>query len=195
MKRLTVKYAGVCRKCGADLPKGADAVWERRVGLFCVACAPADREEIRVYRQEGADRQAERLESWADKRRTKAAELDKRNEPFRGDIAFHTQPGRIIERERYHKRTEKMWEHASKARDMEKHATRLRRGVRVAGDAARRRAKMRERQDKIISKGSKVLDFCFGKGTVIGVYKKSYRIHWDRLGRAFSRDKTFVRLI
>lgn len=193
MRPITVKYATKCQKCQKKLPKGATAVYERRVGLFCPDCAPTDPEEIRAYRQKAADRKAERLEGWAEKRRDKAKALVVQNEPYHGDTAFHTQPGRIIERERFHRRTERMWDHSSKAQKMEEQARRLRCGVQVKGDAERRRQKAREERDRQISKGSRVSDFCFGLGTVVGVYKKSYRIKFDK-GSTHSRDKSYVKL-
>ena len=73
--------------------------------------------------------------------------------------------------------------------------------MRVKGDAERRRQAEREALDKIIGKGSKVYDFCFGEGVVVGVYKKSYRINFGmskaRPGEDFicSRDKSYVRPI
>lgn len=71
----------------------------------------------RTYR-ERREARAERLQEWADKRAAKAAELERRNEPYRGDIAFATQPGHIPERARVIARTEKAWEHSQKARSM-----------------------------------------------------------------------------
>ena len=64
----------------------------------------------------------------------------------------------------------------------------------MAGDAERRRQAKREALDTLINKGSRVHDFCFGDGEVIGVYKKSYRIKFDR-GLTYARDKSYVKLI
>ena len=52
MRAIIVKYDGECRKCGATLPVGVDAIYERHIGVFCPGCAPTDPEEIRAYRQE-----------------------------------------------------------------------------------------------------------------------------------------------
>ncbi len=41
-KRMKLRYAGVCRLCGSDLPVRADAVYERSTkALRCVEC-PSD---------------------------------------------------------------------------------------------------------------------------------------------------------
>lgn len=45
--------------------------------------------------RERLERKLELRQEWADKRREKARALFKRAEPFRGDIAFNTQPGHI----------------------------------------------------------------------------------------------------
>lgn len=54
---------------------------------------------------------AERRDKWAEKRAVKATALHAQNERFRGDNAFFTQPGRIIERERFYGRSERAYEH------------------------------------------------------------------------------------
>ena len=74
-----------------------------------------------TYR-ERREARAERLREWAAKRDAKAAELHARNEPYRGDIAFNTQPGHIPERARAIARTEKAWEHSTKAAEMARKA-------------------------------------------------------------------------
>lgn len=69
---------------------------------------------------------ADRLEEWSEGRRAKADELHARNEPYRGDIAFNTQPGHIPERARAIRRTEKAWEHERTAADMAERAVGIR---------------------------------------------------------------------
>lgn len=70
----------------------------------------------RTYR-ERREAKAERLQEWAAKREAKAQELEARNDPFRHDWAFITQPGRIVERDRARTRSDKAWEHTKKAQD------------------------------------------------------------------------------
>jgi hypothetical protein len=52
-----------------------------------------------TYR-ERRERKAERLRAWAEKHEQKAEALYARGDPYRGDIAFNTQPGHIPERAR-----------------------------------------------------------------------------------------------
>ena len=71
-------------------------------------------------RRERMEARAERRDGWAAGRDEKAAALRKRNDPFRGDIAFFTQPGRLPERDRYFDRAERAYDHANVA---DRHAT------------------------------------------------------------------------
>lgn len=74
-----------------------------------------------TYR-ERREAKADRLRGWADGREGKAAALHARNEPYRGDHAFNTQPGHIPERARVIARTERAWEHSTKAAEMRRRA-------------------------------------------------------------------------
>jgi len=191
MQTITVKYGGECRKCGAEIVVGSKAVHERRVGLFCPGCAPTDPEEIRHYRQEAADRKADKYEGWATKREQDAnATLDS-HRTITSDIAFCTQPGRIPFRDRINRQDDRAFESLHKAAEMHSKAENLRH-VRLAGDAERRRQAKREALDKLIGKGSRVCDGVFSLGTVVSVHKKSYRIKFDS-GGTYARDKSYVR--
>ena len=75
-----------------------------------------------TYR-ERREARAARLRGWAEKREEKAGALIAANEPYRGDTAFWTQPGRIIERERASARSMRAWEHHEKAEGMEARAS------------------------------------------------------------------------
>lgn len=68
--------------------------------------------------RERREARAERLREWADKREATAAALHARNEVYRGDVAFNTQPGHIPERARAIARTERAWENERKAASM-----------------------------------------------------------------------------
>jgi hypothetical protein len=83
----------------------------------------------------------------------KAEALHERNEPYRGDIAFNTQPGHIPERARALRRTEKAWKHEAKAREHLSKAAAYRSGVRVKGDAKRKRAELREKMRPYLAPG------------------------------------------
>jgi hypothetical protein len=175
MRPLTTKYAGECRKCGAEIPAGAQAVYEKRVGIFCPGCAPTETEEIRKYRQEGADRKADRLDGWAEKREEKADAVFAQGEKYRGDVAFNTQPGHIPERARLIARTDRACESLSKAREMRAKASSLRHVV-VAGDRERAREKKREITRLWIEKGMRVDTGMYGIGTVARINRKTATI-------------------
>jgi hypothetical protein len=65
------------------------------------------------------ERRLELRREWAGGRDAKAAALLKQNEPFRGDIAFNTQPGHIPERARAIRRDDRAAEHYGMARHHE----------------------------------------------------------------------------
>src|SRR3990172_3785819 len=101
MRSIALKYAGECRACSTPLAVGTEAVYEKRVGVFCPPCAPTDSEAIRAIRQDAADQRADRYDEWAAKREAVAgATLQTISDRYRGDHAFNTQPGYIPERAR-----------------------------------------------------------------------------------------------
>ena len=138
MKNITVKYEGNCRKCNATLQVGSDAVYERHIGLFCPLCAPTDTEEIRAYRQEVANRKADKYTGWAQNRKEKASAILNHNRIYTDDIAFNTQPGHIPLRARVINQNDRANESLAIAQEFEDKADNLRK-VRVAGDARQKR--------------------------------------------------------
>lgn len=74
-----------------------------------------------TYR-ERREARAERLRGWAEKRLVAASAVFKAGEPFRGDIAFNTQPGHIPFRARLIAREERAYESTRKAESMESRA-------------------------------------------------------------------------
>lgn len=192
MRSITLQYPGECRACGAQLPVGAGAIYERRVGVWCPPCAPTDHETIREARQEAADRKADQIEGWAASRRHKAEALDAQNAPYRGDVAFDTQPGHIPERARAIARTERAWGHTAKALDFEARADRLRRGVRVAGDAERERQAKREAVRAWLRVGMRVETGLYGFGVVERINRKTATI--GQMGQ-HGTDRTTVDLV
>lgn len=197
MRQLTVKYDGECKKCGQSLEVGQQAMYEKSMGLFCIGCEPTEVEDIRAFRLAKAEGKADRYEGWAQKREQKASAQLNSYPEIRHDHAFITQPGHIPFRARMNKADDRAHESLQKAKEMRGKAASLR-SVRVAGDAERKREKIRQALDNIIKKGSKVYDFCFGEGVVLGVYKKSYRIRFNSKageGKFYtcSRDKSYIR--
>jgi len=175
MRLITVKYQGECRKCGATLTIGEQAIYERHVGLFCPECEPKDTEEIRAFRQEAADRKADKYEDWAAKRREKAtAQLNSYPE-IRHDIAFNTQPGRIPFRDRMNKADGRAFESLQVAERMEAKAENLRH-VRVKGDAEKRWQGLRDLNTSRFKVGDMVDTGIYGRGTVLKINKKTAKI-------------------
>jgi hypothetical protein len=78
-----------------------------------------------MTRRERLQAKVQRREQWAANRRSAAASLDARNEPYRGDWAFNTQPGHIPERARAIARTDQAIEHRQVAEHHEAKAAGL----------------------------------------------------------------------
>jgi hypothetical protein len=198
MRQLTVKYKGECGRCGAALEIGQTAMYEKSMGIFCIGHEPTEVEEIREYRTMKAQKKADRYSEWADKREARAG-VDLNSHPeYRHDWAFITQPGHIPARARMIAADDRAHESLTIAKKMREKAESLL-DVRVAGDAERNRQARREASDRLISKGSMVVDAVFGEGEVVGVYSKSYRIKFNsKCGPdqyyTCARDKSYVRL-
>lgn len=195
MRQITIKYAGDCRRCGNPLEVGQAAMYEKSQGIFCLGCEPKDAEEVRQYRTLKAEARADQLIGKAERLEADASRRAAPMERMRGDTAFFTQPGRIPYRDRIFKAYDRAGELFKEARQARERAE----GVmiyktRVAGDAEKRRQAERGALDAVILKGSRVNDPVFGEGEVLGVFKKSYRIKFDR-GFTYARDKSYVRPI
>jgi len=175
MRTITLRYAGECRKCSAALAEGQPAVYERRVGVFCPACAPTDPEDIRAYRQEGADRKADRYEGWAAKRTASATATFKHNEHYTDDIAFNTQPGRIPLRDRINRQNDAAYNSLVTARRLEDKAARLRH-VRVAGDTDRARQKIADAIKPSLAIGQEITTPIYGAGVIKRLNAKSVTV-------------------
>ena len=175
MRTITVKYDGVCKKCGAALVVGQQAAYERASGIFCPGCAPTDTEEIRAYRQERADAKADKYEGWAAKRRERAAAVLKADEWARGDYAFNTQPGHIPGRQGMNDRHDRQYESLETAQRFEAKAESLRH-VRVKGDAAARDEAVRLRVLSWIKVGMMVNGFGQKSCEVLKINKNTARI-------------------
>lgn len=181
MRTLELRYAGECRKCSAVLAVGAQAVYEKRVGVFCAGCAPTDPEEIRALRQDAADRKAERLEGWAAKRRSEATATLKHNECYTTDHAFNTQPGHIPIRARVIAANDRALESLGVAEEHERKAASLRaNAARVKGDTERARQEQRDAIRPTLAKGLRVFTSLHGHGTVEKVNKKTATVAFER---------------
>lgn len=175
MKPIIVKYQGECQKCGATLIVGEKAIYERRIGIFCPECEPKDSEEIRQYRQEAADRKADRYEEWAGKREAKASAQLNSYPEIRHDIAFNTQPGRIPFRDRMNKADGRAFESLEVAEGMRNKAENLRH-VREKGDAEKRWQELRDLNTTRFKVGDTVDTGIYGRGTVLKINRKTAKI-------------------
>ncbi len=81
-----------------------------------------------TYR-ERREAKATRLRGWADKRQADAAATLKRSEPFRGDLAFNTQPGHIPFRSRIIASEDRAYASITKADAMEARADSIERAA------------------------------------------------------------------
>lgn len=194
MRTITLRYAGECRKCSAALAEGQSAVYERRIGVFCPNCAPTDPEVIRDYRQEGADRKAERYEGWAAKRTATATATLRHNERYTGDIAFNTQPGTFPLRERVIRQTDAACDSLAIARNLQDKAERLRH-VRVAGDAERHREKIREAIRPLLHKGQLVFSPMYGEGRIVRINKKTVNVKRGQTGSIVQEGIHWLKLL
>ena len=172
MRTITVKYTGECKKCGATLDVGSNAAYEKTTGIFCLECAPTDTEEIRTYRQERADRKADKYDEWAGKREVKAGAKLNSYPEIRHDWAFITQPGRIPFRDRMNKSDGRALESLKVARGMRSKADSLRH-VRVKGDAEKRWQGLRDLNVSRFKVGDRVNTGIYGQGTILKFNKKT----------------------
>jgi len=175
MRPISVKYEGNCRKCEAILNIGTNAIYEKHVGLFCPGCEPTDTEEIRQYRQEAADRRADKYEGWASKRRDKAETQLTSHPEVRHDYAFITQPGRIPMRNRMNKADNRAFESLQIADKMQSKADSLRH-VRVKGNAEARWQSLRDLNLSRLQVGMLVDTGVYGKGTILKLNKKTAKV-------------------
>lgn len=164
-------------------------------------------ERLRAIRQARLDKKIQKWRAGAERRAEKYQSIEKQLEPY-NDWAFWTEPVKYDHHsgKRHHRLRERLqakmqvqhnlWKEATELTEKADHAERA--GVRIAGDAERRREEQRASLDKKIGVGSRVRSLSFGLGTVLKVHKKSYTIQWDASNAGTgswkcSVDKTYVR--
>lgn len=163
---------------------------------------PMTLEEKRAHIQGIRNRRAERLLKMAENREQKADGLRKEVEPFISDIAFVTQPitqnagGRSFARfrERINGKVDRRFGLENEADELRERAKRLSAPVAIKGDAEKRRQEKRDLADSLLSVGSYVNTFIYGKATIIKINKKTYSVKCDN-GAQGKVDKSFVELI
>lgn len=117
--------------------------------------------------------QAARYTVAADKAQAAAEAIYAAHEKYRGDIAFFTQPGRIIERERFHARTERAFELSNRAKRLREKAANLTRlATTNAGDALARHKAADQAVISAVSVGDMV-SCVYGNVTVVKINRKS----------------------
>ncbi len=196
MRNIKVKYSGDCRKCGATLNVGDDAVYERHIGIFCPTCEPKDTEGIREYRQEAADHKADKYEEWAAKRTKEATATLNHNRTYTDDIAFNTQPGHFPLRARVINQNDRAYESLQVANRFKEKAQNLRH-VKVAGDAENKRQAKREHILSNIKLGMEVDTVIYGRGIVQKINKKTARISSTGISGTYTVkvDLSFLKLL
>jgi hypothetical protein len=155
-------------------------------------------ERLRAIRQAKLDRRAERLTARAERLEKLADQQSAKLKPY-DDWAFWSQPilvghhsekGHRKLRDRLDTAMTKSVQYATEAAELRQAAEPQK--ARIAGDAERARQAERDALDKIIAVGTRVMDFAFGKGTVVRIHKKSYTVKYDG-GFQYSRDKSYFR--
>jgi len=116
---------------------------------------------------------AARLRVWADKADAAAQAINARWDAERKDIAFLTQPGRIIARKKFHADTQRAFELTKKAKAFRAKAENLdRMATTNAGDAAARHQAANEAMIGAVQVGD-VVDSVYGKLPVTKVNRKT----------------------
>jgi len=152
-------------------------------------------EEQRKIKKEKAERRAERIETKARRLLKEAQRIeDSWPKDVIHDIAFITQPGHIPMRARIIRQHDKVLRLREEAKRLLEKAENIRiYGSRVRGDAERVREEKRERLDQEVQIGSRIYCPLYGWGEVLRIYKKSYRVKFDR-GFILTVDKVLFEL-
>lgn len=192
MREIAVKYEGGCARCGKGLAVGNPAMYEKSMGIFCLGCEPVEVDDIRAFRAARAERKADRMRGKADRLYKEAERRQSAFNRGRQDWAWLTQPGHIPGRDKALEQYDKGMRCRIEADEIRKQAESLviHKTI-VKGDAERRRQAKRDALDTVLKKGARVNSVFFGPGEIVGVYKKSYRVKFDR-GFTQSTDKSWV---
>jgi len=152
-------------------------------------------EEQRKIKKEKAERKARWVETRARKLLKKAQEIeDSWPKDIIHDIAFLTQPGHIPMRARIIRQHDKVLRLREEAKRLLEKAENIRiYGSRIKGDAERAREEKREKLDREVQIGSRVFCSLYGWGEILKVFKKSYRVKFDR-GFVLTVDKVLFEL-
>ena len=152
-------------------------------------------EELRRIKIDKAERKARRVESRARRLLKEAQRIeDSWPKDVIHDIAFNTQPGHIPLRARIIRQHDKVLKLREEAKRLLEKAENIRIwGSRVRGDAERAREEKREKLDKEVQVGSRIFCPLYGWGEILKIFKKSYRVEFDR-GFVLTVDKSLFEL-
>ena len=152
-------------------------------------------EELRRIKIDKAERKARRVESRARRLLKEAQRIeDSWPKDVIHDIAFITQPGHIPMRARIIRQHDKVLRLREEAKRLLEKAENIRiYGSRIKGDAERAREEKREKLDQEVQIGSRVFCPLYGWGEVLKIFKKSYRVKFDR-GFVLTVDKVLFEL-
>ena len=152
-------------------------------------------EEQRKIKKEKAERRAKRIEARARRLLKEAQRIeDSWPKDIIHDIAFITQPGHIPLRAKINRQHDKVLRLREEAKRLFEKAENVRTwGSRVKGDAEKEREERRKELDREIQIGSRVFCPLYGWGEVLRIYKKSYRVKFDR-GFILTVDKVLFEL-
>lgn len=120
------------------------------------------------------------------------AQIERKHAPYRGDIAFNTQPGRIPARERMIREQERGFELRKKAQAQLQRARELRNlATTNKGDAERKR--QTQRDAVTVEKGARISTLMYGPGRVVRVNKKTVSYYSEQTGSVINVDKSWVK--
>jgi hypothetical protein len=120
------------------------------------------------------------------------AQIERKHAPYRGDIAFNTQPGRIPLREQMLREQERGFELRKKAQAQLQRARELRNlATTNKGDAERKR--QTQRDAVTVEKGARISTLMYGPGRVVRVNKKTVSYYSEQTGSVINVDKSWVK--
>jgi len=189
---ITNKYLGNCKICAKEIEIGSHVQYVKWAGIFCIE-HELTTEDIRKFRQESADKKAERLNNKASRLERMANEKQAGFDKYRGDIAFLTQPGHIPFRRKLIDRYDKGIELRNEAEKAKERAESISNSIRVKGDAERKHQAKRDFMTTNVKIGDKVNWMHTKELEVLKINKKTFTLKGD-FGK-FTADKCLCSLI
>ena len=190
MKTIITKYNGICRHCGKELNIGDKVNYEKHIGIFCLEHT-LDLETLRSYKQENADKKADRYLKSAERKINEAEAVIKHNRIFTDDYAFLTQPY-LPARDKIYAQNDRAFQKINEAVEMKERAEDLR-YVYMKGDAEREREQERNSILSWLKVGQRVEGWHFDYGTVQKINKKTVNIKSEITGNIFNTKIEYIK--